>query len=305
MVGFPGDGPWPAIRKDLDRTTRRPVVAVVAFIGKDAPTVMPLRRDDTLVCDASELAVKRGLTSAAALRTFHRRGVQIFSMRGLHAKVIASPTSAWIGSANASKNSQDKLLEASVRVNGDTARALYSWACSLVTEDCEQSAADLRALAAIKVDRFRPGPTLETPPRELPQSLARLWIIETDNSLTDREMRTAEADRGIAKSAAVAAGLPARLNYTWLADDVLDVATGDWIIEIHQGRIRHPARVARVRQAGKDRILWHAELKTHRKPRIAELRALEPLLVPDESGTFGDLEVRGAKRTKAILELFR
>lgn len=88
--GFPlPGGPWPAIRRDLDRPNRRPVVAVIGYIGKDAPTVMRLRKGDILVCDASETAVKGRLTNAAALQSFRKRGVRLFSLSGLHAKVIA------------------------------------------------------------------------------------------------------------------------------------------------------------------------------------------------------------------------
>lgn len=301
MVGYPGAGPWPAIRRDLERPSRRPVVAVVAFIGVDAPTVMPLRRDDTLVCDASRLAIARGLTNVSALRTFRRRGIQIFSISGLHAKVIASPTSAWVGSANASTNSQERLLEASVRVTGAQARSVYRWACSLVTEDAEQSAADLRALAAIKVDRDRPGPSIETLPTELPDRTSLLWFLETGEELTAADEKAVSEDRSSARSAAVAAGISASLDYVVIVPDLPNVKVGDWMIDIRNGHVRYPAKVVRVRRSRGNLIIWHAPVRTGSRPTVAALRAV----VPGIESSFKQLRISGSQRTKAVLDLFR
>ena len=189
MVGFPSPGgPWPAIRRDLDRPNRRSVVAVVAYIGKDASTVMPLRTGDVLVCDASDAAIKGRLTSVAALKTFRRRGVQLFSLEGLHAKVVATPTSAWVGSANASNNSENELVEAAVRVAGQQARALRSWATSLATEDSEINATELNRLGGLRLSPPRPGPRRTVPPQALPSTSDESGTAESYGSSTIEEL---------------------------------------------------------------------------------------------------------------------
>lgn len=99
---FVGGEPWPQIQKDLRRPKRRPVAAAIGYLGTDAANILGLRRGDWLACDASEASIRQGSTSAQALLKLQRRGVSLYSVEGLHAKVIASPTFAWVGSTNAS-----------------------------------------------------------------------------------------------------------------------------------------------------------------------------------------------------------
>lgn len=300
MPGFPGHGPWPEIRKDLERPNRRPAIAVVAFIGSDAPLVMPLRSGDVLVCDASPLAIKRGLTNVSALRSYHRRGIRIFSMSGLHAKVIAWPTSAWIGSANASKNSEARLLEASVRVTGTQARRIYRWAESLATDESQQTVHDLRQLSKISVQRFTPSPVLETISLELPTQLARLWFFETGEHLTVDEERTVSSDRHLASAEHQKTGSNSKLDWIFVDAPAQSVTKGDWMIDVRNGRVRNPAQVIRVRPTGRDLIIWHASIPSAH-PSISRLRSLEPLLQPG----FTHLRVTGKTRVDKVLELFR
>jgi phosphatidylserine/phosphatidylglycerophosphate/cardiolipin synthase-like enzyme len=56
--------------------------------------------------DASEAAVQAGQTCPASLSSMLKRGVQVFSREGLHAKVFVFGTTAYIGSANVSGNSE-------------------------------------------------------------------------------------------------------------------------------------------------------------------------------------------------------
>jgi hypothetical protein len=85
----------------------------IAYIGTDAPALMPLKRGDVLVCNAGREALLSHATSPDALQQYVDRGVKVFSDEDLHAKVIATKTTALVGSANASRNSQ-KLDEAVV-----------------------------------------------------------------------------------------------------------------------------------------------------------------------------------------------
>jgi len=84
-------------------SARGPRRVAVAFLGADAPRLMPkLTAGDLLVCNASDRALKSGATSPDALAAFVERGVAVFSRADLHAKVYASRRTAFIGSANAS-----------------------------------------------------------------------------------------------------------------------------------------------------------------------------------------------------------
>jgi hypothetical protein len=77
----------------------------VAYVGADAPTLLPLRRGDVLIVNASDNALRNHATSPEALAAYRATGVQVFSSTRLHAKLLLTRDQAVVGSANASANS--------------------------------------------------------------------------------------------------------------------------------------------------------------------------------------------------------
>jgi hypothetical protein len=73
--------------------------------------MLPLPEGSRLVVDASEHTVKLGLTCPAELLKLQKKGVEVFSIMNLHAKVYVAGNSAFIGSANASQHSAGTLIE--------------------------------------------------------------------------------------------------------------------------------------------------------------------------------------------------
>ena len=65
--------------------------------------------------DASERAVASGQTCPADLNKLLNKGVAIYSVPNLHAKVFALGRAAYIGSVNVSNRSALQLIEAAVR----------------------------------------------------------------------------------------------------------------------------------------------------------------------------------------------
>jgi hypothetical protein len=108
-----GQDVWPALR-DLTNTKTRNGRAwcAIAYIGMRADTWLHLRAEDTLVCDASDGAVRLGLTSPVQLRRWVEAGVAVYSHPGMHAKVGALSRWAFVGSANASDSSATMREEA-------------------------------------------------------------------------------------------------------------------------------------------------------------------------------------------------
>ena len=80
--------PWVSLTVELTRKKRRPVTAVIAYVGKTTDEVLKLRGGDTLVCDASPEAVRVGSTDASVLKRYYNDDVQVLSVPGLHAKLI-------------------------------------------------------------------------------------------------------------------------------------------------------------------------------------------------------------------------
>jgi hypothetical protein len=84
----------------------------VAYFGVGASRLLPLREGSTLVVDASERTVGAGQTCPKDLLVMLKRGVRVFSVPNLHAKVYVIGRSVYIGSANASNHSAKQLREA-------------------------------------------------------------------------------------------------------------------------------------------------------------------------------------------------
>ena len=68
-------------------------------------------KNDVLVCDASDRAIKPGETSAVLLHTLFQRGVELHSRPDLHAKVMVFGKYTLIGSCNMSVSSEETLTE--------------------------------------------------------------------------------------------------------------------------------------------------------------------------------------------------
>jgi hypothetical protein len=105
---------WPQLTKAARSSRYRSAVAV-AYFGKGASRLLPLAKGSRLVVDASERSVSSGQTCPADLITLVKRGVAVYSVSNLHAKVFVLGKAAYIGSANVSSRSSSQLVEALIR----------------------------------------------------------------------------------------------------------------------------------------------------------------------------------------------
>lgn len=102
---------WPTISAAA-KGTKRPAHVAVAYFGSGASKLLPLAKGSRLVVDASIPRVKSGLTCPAELKKLHKKGVLIYSVPNLHAKVFVFGSKAFVGSTNVSNNSAGTLVEA-------------------------------------------------------------------------------------------------------------------------------------------------------------------------------------------------
>jgi hypothetical protein len=117
---FVSKGIWPQLTKAVRNSRQRCVVAV-AYFGAGASNLLPLAKGSRLVVDASERSVASGQTCPADLIKLATKGVQIYSVPNLHAKVFVLGRAAYIGSANVSSRSATHLVEALLRTNETSA----------------------------------------------------------------------------------------------------------------------------------------------------------------------------------------
>jgi hypothetical protein len=123
-----------------------PAYVAVAYFGSKGDTLLPLPTGSSIVVDASIPTIAMGSTCPAALDRLRKKGTSIYSAQYLHAKVYAFDSVAFVGSANASRRSEQTLIETILRVDD---KATISSARDFVKSLCltRLSSSDLRELS--------------------------------------------------------------------------------------------------------------------------------------------------------------
>lgn len=145
MIQFLTVTAWNQIRTAARKDSGSADVAV-AYFGKGACKLLPLKAGSRLVVDASEHAIKTGQTHPADLKALVNNGVQVFSVPYLHAKVFVFRSQAFVGSANASNRSTHTLIEAIVQTSD---RKVVAAAKKFVRDHC------LHELGPHELDRLQ------------------------------------------------------------------------------------------------------------------------------------------------------
>lgn len=136
------------------------------------------REGDLLICDASDEAVKSGLTSASALRSFFDQGAEIYSFDGLHAKVAIIDDCALIGSANLSENAGVGTCEASLFTDdSQIAGLIQGFVENVKSESIQVTEEFLRRIEALPVVRT-PGISRRSK-KKIDVGESRVWFIST------------------------------------------------------------------------------------------------------------------------------
>lgn len=124
---------WPTITKLAKKSKCRHVA--VAYLGKGANRLLPLRKGDVLIADMSIDAVKNGQTNPFEVERYLRKGVNAYTCANLHAKMYIFDRTLLVGSANVSLNSKNNLLEAGlICQDNPIVTQARGWMKSLQTE---------------------------------------------------------------------------------------------------------------------------------------------------------------------------
>jgi hypothetical protein len=161
---------------------RRGCVAAIAYVTAEH---VQFSRGDVLICDASDIAIASGETSAKVLRDAFNRGAQVYSLPSLHAKLMVFGELAVIGSANLSNS---KLIEASVVTDDPTivsqSKALIDRFARIATAINQRF---LDHILAIEVTRRRRSGVRTARPINV--TGGRTWIIRVDEITKDLSER--------------------------------------------------------------------------------------------------------------------
>ncbi len=263
---FFGDAkPWVRITKRVKETKGR-VVAAIAYVARDAPNLLPLKKGDILVCDAEDASIKAGRTSAEALWKYHKRGVTIYKHRGLHAKVVVLPRAAFVGSANASFTSRhardEAILETTEAGAVRDARDFVLAKASGSAKAFRLDKSKLQALRDIHVDDTRWEGSDKREPVDLPERVGRLLVqamILAD--LAKASKKIVEDDGQGVRDDVSKMGPGLELDaQEWWTKDTEKLKKGDWILGVNEnGRVDAPAQVVEITPSTKLRsVLWLA-----------------------------------------------
>jgi hypothetical protein len=142
---------------------RVPARVAVAYFGESGDRLLPLVPGSAIVVDASIPTVAAGATCPPALEQLRRKGTDIYSAQFLHAKVFVFDNLVFVGSANASRQSDRRLIEAVLRLEGETVTAS---AREFVESLCvtKLTRADLAELGAYYKRPRVPAPSM--PPKQ-------------------------------------------------------------------------------------------------------------------------------------------
>lgn len=245
--------PWPAITSAVGTANGR-VRAAVAYFGAGSHELLPLKEGDTLVCDVSERAVKNGSTNPMALKEFLEDGVDIWCVEGLHAKVVVLPRRAFVGSANASRNSSERLFEAVIETTDtDEIRDLRAFVDDLCVKPIDLT--ELKRLKKFIPKRHRPSPVARDL-LELPEDLDRLEVLSLTKdgwSISETEAWT-RGDKEARKK-------PKRRYSGFQVDNVsVDEPLEEdlWVVQVVDGRALSPGVVVYASSYRDAHVVWLA-----------------------------------------------
>lgn len=169
-----GDDLWPELSAQARKAGSRR--AAIAYATVDH---LGLSEGDQLVVDASVLAIQSGETSAKLLGTLHRKGVELYSRPGLHAKVALLDGVAFVGSANLSTSSATRLDEAGLLTDhAGTVASVQALLSHWIRTSQRLTPKRIEELAKLPVSPRR-GPAMATGVRvrkELVQG-ERVWVV--------------------------------------------------------------------------------------------------------------------------------
>ena len=167
---------WPTLaRMTADSGTIR---AAIAYVTAEH---LQLKKNDILVCDASDKSIRGGLTDADTLANFVEAQVKVFSIKGLHVKMGTFERYAFIGSANMSANAGTRTLEATLLTSDVQVR-------NMVAAHIEQLVENATRVDACFIERIRrlpvsprtsPWPEYDGPPQVASARPSQVWWLSS------------------------------------------------------------------------------------------------------------------------------
>lgn len=253
----------------------RHVDAAIAYIGQDGAILFPLRRGDRLVVDMSLPTVRAGATDPREVEKLVLRGVECFTRRNLHSKLVVGNSFVIAGSANVSMRSNRVLDEAAILTNDPSAiRRAREFIDRLCTEPVRPNYLE-ECKRHYKPPHFAdPGAVGK---RQSRATRAKLWIVNlNESSIPESELTRYEDGELKAKRLVKNAVSSKTGGFHWPYKPKMasELETGDWLIQTIKSKdgsvLVHPPgqlllidSYVRDPKSGKERYVFHLELPRH------------------------------------------
>jgi hypothetical protein len=269
---------WQALPARINAA--RHVDAAIAYFGQGGARLLPLRKGDRLVLDMSLPTVRAGSTDPREVEKLIRRGVQTFTRRNLHAKLVVADSSVICGSANVSKRSQQVLDEVGILTADPSAvRRARQFVDRLCTEPVRPEYLK-RCKRAYKPPRFAGGANRKYGQERVKH--AKLWMVNLrESSIPESEVERYE--HGEAKAAKLA-----KDNFRCKTDSfhwpykprmANELEMGDWVVQVMTYRdksifVYPPGQFLLtdhyIRNSGSDKQRWVFHLEVPRRGQRME-----------------------------------
>lgn len=180
------DDLWAELSTEAEHHKR--IHAAISYV---TASHLDFRQGDLLICDASDGAIKAGMTSASVLRKFFEQGAQLYSYDGLHSKVAVIDNRALIGSANLSENAGVGTCEASLFTDDQQIGALIlAFIEKIKNESAPITEKFLQKIEALPV--AKPVFVGRKSKKKINVGKSRVWFIATQ-ALSDRIVKAEES----------------------------------------------------------------------------------------------------------------
>lgn len=282
---------WQTISARIKAASR--VDAAIAYFGQGGASLLRLKSGHRLVVDMSPATVKAGGTDPREIEKLIKRGVEVFTRRNLHAKVVIADKTLISGSANVSKHSQEVLDEAAILTTDESAvRRAREFIDRLCTEPVRPEYLEECKLL-YRPPRFA-GAKVGMKGKASRATHAKLWIVNLGEiPIPEDEIERFEATEATAGNLVKDQSRSKLASFHWpskprMADEL---ELGDWIVQamtykdksiavLAPGQFLHVDHYVRDSDSGKERWVFHLEV-----PRRSETlswaefrRAAKPIL---------------------------
>lgn len=305
---FHAPSPWPEI-KAVSKNAKAYIA--VPYLGKSASAMLQVAKGSVLITRFTKDAVKAGQVDPREVVKFIRKGVSVFNRADLHAKIYVFPRRAFIGSANASRTSEEKIeacIEttdpAIIRQAKEYVRSLDS---DLVTLEYAKSMVDLYPKDG---ERYFGAP--QKTAQQSTQDQTLFWLCPVQEGDIDDEAKQADRTGSKVAKAAMAKDKSTRLSKTF-SEGSVPFNEGDWILnrkKVGQGfEFECPGRVVHVARYkvknGSEAIVYLEHPKRQKSISSTEIRKghqelVAKLCYPTES----ERKLRSASDVAKVMRLW-